>query len=70
MPSAFSLMPALLGVLLSPHAPVRVPTPAHRVRGAVSMNEEGDSAAARLAALEQQMQELKIAALELSLIHI
>ena len=64
MPSAFSLLPALAGVLLSPHAPVRLPTPTHRVRGAVSMSEEGDSAAARLAALEQQMQELKIAALE------
>ena len=64
MPSAFSLLPALLGVLLSPHTHVRVPTPTHRVRGAVSMSEEGDSAAARLAALEQQMQELKIAALE------
>ena len=57
-------MPALLGVLLSPHTHVRLPTPTHRVRGAVSMSEEGDSAAARLAALEQQMQELKIAALE------
>ena len=64
MPSAFSLMPALLGVLLSPHAPVRLPTPTHRMRGAVSMSDEGDSAAARLAALEQQMQELKITALE------
>ena len=61
MPSAFAPLPALLGVLLSPHAPVRVPTP-RTVRGAVSMSEEGDSAAA--AALEQQMQELKIAALE------
>ena len=64
MPIEIALLPALLGVLLSPHTHVRLPTPTHRVRGAVSMSEEGDSAAARLAALEQQMQELKIAALE------